>query len=287
MYQDSQYLDGATYILENGEHKGDRTGTGTIDVFGLKLSFHMDEGFPLLTTKKIHWKSVINELIWFINGDTNTRWLNDRGVRIWDEWADENGDLGPVYGAQWRSWSHNKVKNNTRLRRQSGLAAGVETVCIDQLQITLDKLKDNPDCRRNIVSAWNVGEIEDMALPPCHLLFQWNVREGKYLDCQLYQRSCDWFLGVPFNIASYSALIHIMARCSGLEPGTLHWVGGSCHIYQNLVEQMELQLSRPVRPSPTLRITDDAPTTLEGWDESHFVIEGYDPHPLIKGKVSV
>jgi thymidylate synthase len=267
-YQDNQYLDGLMYILEEGEEKGDRTGTGTISTFGLKLYFDLQEGFPLLTTKKIHWGSVINELIWFINGDNNVEWLKERGCRIWNEWALDDGTIGPGYGVQWRSWP-----------AQDG--------CIDQLQDCIDTLMTNPNCRRNLVSAWNVGEIDNMALPPCHMMYQWYVREGKYLDCQMYQRSCDFFLGVPFNIASYSALIHIIARCTGLEPGTLHWVGGDCHIYSNHVDQVHTQLQRQPRTSPTLLISEDAPRTLDDWTKEHFTIEGYDPDPGIKGKVAV
>lgn len=292
-YQDNPYLDASRYILDYGEQKGDRTGTGTISTFGLKMYFDLQEGFPLLTTKKVHWPSIIHELIWFINGDTNVNWLQERGCRIWNEWADENGDLGPVYGAQWRSWPSLKTewvehKEYDMFGRDQSFPEPVYSVeYIDQLQRSIEKLMFNPDCRRNIVSAWNVGELENMALEPCHLLFQWYVRHGEYLDCQLYQRSCDFFLGVPFNIASYAALIHIVARCTGLKPGILHWIGGDCHFYLNHLEQIETQLVRLPRQSPTLVIHDDAPRTLNGWDISHFTIDGYDPHPPIRGKVSV
>ena len=268
-YHDNPYTGALEHILEFGEDKGDRTGTGTISTFGLKMSFDLQEGFPLMTTKRIYWKGVINELLWFMRGETNVKWLNEQGVKIWNEWADENGDLGPVYGKQWRSWEVGGFK------------------CIDQLQDCVDMLVMNPNDRRMIVSAWNVGEIEDMALPACHLLFQFYVRGGKYLDCQMYQRSCDFFLGVPFNCASYAALMHIIGRCTNLKPGIFHWVGGDCHIYKNHVKAVEEQLSRGPRVSPTLEITDDAPTTLGGWAEDHFVVKDYDPHPVIRGAISV
>ena len=253
-------------ILADGAAKSDRTGTGTRSVFGRQLRFDLSEGFPLITTKKVHLKSIVYELLWFLRGDSNVRWLQDRGVTIWDEWADDNGDLGPVYGVQWRSWPTPDGHH------------------IDQIAQALETLKSNPDSRRNIVSAWNVSEISNMALPPCHLLFQFYVADGK-LSCQLYQRSADMFLGVPFNIASYALLTHMMAQQAGLDVGEFIWTGGDCHIYDNHIEQCELQVSREPRPYPTLKLrkTD----SIFDYDYEDIEVIGYDPHPLIRGQVAV
>lgn len=260
------YEDLLREILADGAAKSDRTGTGTRSVFGRQLRFDLSEGFPLITTKKVHLKSIVYELLWFLRGDSNVQWLQDRGVTIWDEWADDNGDLGPVYGVQWRSWPTPDGHH------------------IDQIAQALETLKSNPDSRRNIVSAWNVSEISNMALPPCHLLFQFYVANGK-LSCQLYQRSADMFLGVPFNIASYALLTHMMAQQAGLDVGEFIWTGGDCHIYDNHIEQCELQVSREPRPYPTLKLRK-ADSIFDYAYEDIEVI-GYDPHPLIRGQVAV
>ena len=260
------YEDLLREILADGAAKSDRTGTGTRSVFGRQLRFDLSEGFPLITTKKVHLKSIVYELLWFLRGDSNVRWLQDNGVTIWDEWADDNGDLGPVYGVQWRSWPTPDGHH------------------IDQIAQALETLKSNPDSRRNIVSAWNVSEISNMALPPCHLLFQFYVADGK-LSCQLYQRSADMFLGVPFNIASYALLTHMMAQQAGLDVGEFIWTGGDCHIYDNHIEQCELQVSREPRPYPTLQLRK-ADSIFDYAYEDIEVI-GYDPHPLIRGQVAV
>ena len=263
-----QYLDLLQDVMDNGEFKGDRTGTGTLSVFGRQIRFDLSEGFPLVTTKKTHLKSIIHELIWLLSGDTNIKYMKDNKVRIWDEWADENGDLGPVYGKQWRSWS---TKGNN--------------VPVDQILEAIKTIRQNPDCRRIIVSAWNVADIDDMALPPCHLLFQFYVSNGK-LSCQLYQRSADLFLGVPFNIASYALLTMMMAQVTGLEPGDFIHTFGDAHIYSNHMDQIKLQLSREPRKLPTMKI-NPLETNLFDFKYEDFTLEGYDPHPLIKGKVSV
>lgn len=260
------YEDLLREILADGAAKSDRTGTGTRSVFGRQLRFDLSEGFPLITTKKVHLKSIVYELLWFLRGDSNVQWLQDRGVTIWDEWADDNGDLGPVYGVQWRSWPTPDGHH------------------IDQIAQALETLKSNPDSRRNIVSAWNASEISNMALPPCHLLFQFYVADGK-LSCQLYQRSADMFLGVPFNIASYALLTHMMAQQAGLDVGEFIWTGGDCHIYDNHIEQCELQVSREPRPYPTLKLRK-ADSIFDYAYEDIEVI-GYDPHPLIRGQVAV
>ena len=253
-------------VLNNGTKKSDRTGTGTRSVFGRQIRYDLSDSFPLITTKKVHTKSIIGELLWFLNGDSNVGYLQDNGIRIWNEWADDNGDLGPVYGVQWRSWPTPDGGH------------------IDQITNVVEDLKNNPDSRRHIVSAWNVSEIENMALPPCHLLFQFYVADGK-LSCQLYQRSADLFLGVPFNIASYSLLTHMVAQQTGLEVGEFVWTGGDCHIYDNHVEQVTEQLSREPRPYPQLEL--NKANTLFDYDFNDFTITGYDPHPPIKGKVAV
>jgi thymidylate synthase len=249
---------------------------GTICIFGAMMRFDLTKGFPLLTTKRLHWKSIVWELLWMMRGETNNKWLQERGVTIWDEWADENGDLGPVYGAQWRMWPVDR--DQTKGRRE----------WVDQLQTVVETLRRNPTDRRMIVSAWNPPLLEKMALPPCHLLYQFYVRSGKYLDCQMYQRSCDTFLGVPYNIASYSLLTHIIAHLTGYEPGEFIWVGGDVHLYQNHAEQATTQLERMPRPSPTVRLAPDAPTDLDAdWHLDHFILEGYDPHPGIKAPIAV
>ena len=261
------YLDLLQDVLDNGNPKTDRTGTGTLSVFGRQLRFNLQEGFPLVTTKKIHLKSVVHELLWFIAGDTNVKYLQENGVRIWDEWADENGDLGPVYGHQWRSWP---MPNGGH---------------IDQLAQVVDQLKRSPDSRRIIVSAWNVAEVQNMALPPCHALFQFYVADGT-LSCQLYQRSADLFLGVPFNIASYALLTEMLAATCGLIPGDFVWTGGDCHLYSNHLEQTQLQLSRTPMPLPRLRLNPGV-TDIFAYRYDDIVVEGYEPHPPIKAPVAI
>ena len=262
-----QYLDLLTHVLKNGTRKEDRTGTGTISTFGYQMRFDLQDGFPLMTTKKLHLKSIIHELLWFLDGNTNTRYLNDRGVRIWDEWADENGDLGHIYGYQWRSWP-----------TPDGLH-------IDQVSQVVDSIRENPDSRRHVVSAWNVGELDRMALPPCHILFQFYIADGK-LSCQLYQRSADIFLGVPFNIASYSFLLLMMAQVTGLEAGEFIHTLGDAHIYLNHLEQVELQLTREPRPLPKVRLNPDINSIFD-FSYEDFTVENYDPYPHIKGAISV
>ncbi|MCE1187267.1 MAG: thymidylate synthase, partial [Rhodocyclales bacterium] len=252
-----QYLDLMRHVLEHGHRKDDRTGTGTLSVFGWQMRFNLADGFPLLTTKKLHTRSIIHELLWFIQGDTNIRYLKDNGVSIWDEWADENGELGPVYGKQWRRWE----------------APGGRS--IDQLAQLVEALKKNPDSRRHIISAWNPAEVDQMALPPCHALFQFYVAGGK-LSCQLYQRSADVFLGVPFNIASYALLTLMMAQVCGYEPGEFIWTGGDTHLYLNHLDQARLQLSREPRALPTLRINPEV-KDLFAFKFEDFTLEGYDP----------
>ena len=262
-----QYLDLMNHVLQHGTAKSDRTGTGTLSVFGHQMRFDLAQGFPVLTTKKLHLRSIIHELLWFLKGETNTRYLRENGVTIWDEWADENGELGPVYGSQWRSWPAADGRH------------------IDQIQLLLDQIKGNPDSRRLIVSAWNVGEIDKMALPPCHAFFQFYVAEGR-LSCQLYQRSCDIFLGVPFNIASYALLTMMVAQVSGLRPGDFVWTGGDCHLYTNHLEQARLQLSREPRALPRLKINPDV-RDLFAFKYEDFELTDYDPHPHIKAPVAV
>ena len=262
-----QYLDLLRHIRENGVMKEDRTGTGTQSVFGYQMRFNLADGFPLLTTKKVHLKSIIYELLWFISGNTNVRWLQDHGVSIWDEWADENGDLGPVYGHQWRSWP------------------AADGRVIDQLSMAIDMIQHNPDSRRMLVCAWNPGEVDKMALPPCHCLFQFYVANGK-LSCQLYQRSADVFLGVPFNIASYALLTMMMAQVCGLQPGEFVHTTGDTHIYRNHFEQVELQLSRTPRPLPVMRLNPEVKSVFD-FQYEDFTLEGYDPWPAIKAPVAV
>ena len=262
-----QYLDLMRHVLEHGDPKTDRTGTGTLSVFGWQMRFRLQDGFPLLTTKKLHTRSIIHELLWFLQGDTNIRYLKENGVSIWDECADADGELGPVYGKQWRSWE----------------TADGRTV--DQLARVVDSIRHNPDSRRHLVSAWNPGEVDDMALPPCHALFQLYVAGGR-LSCQLYQRSADIFLGVPFNIASYALLTHMVAQVCELEPGDFIWTGGDCHLYSNHLEQAREQLGREPRALPTLRL-NPAVRDLFGFRFEDIALEGYDPHPHIKAPVAV
>jgi len=262
-----QYLDLLTHVLENGTRKEDRTGTGTISTFAYQMRFNLQDGFPLMTTKKLHLKSIIHELLWFLDGNTNTRYLNDHGVRIWNEWADENGELGHIYGYQWRSWP---VPDGTH---------------IDQISQVLKSIQENPDSRRHVVSAWNVGELDQMALPPCHILFQFYVADGK-LSCQLYQRSADIFLGVPFNIASYSFLLMMMAQVTGLEAGEFIHTLGDAHIYLNHEEQVRLQLSRDPKPLPTVKLNPEIHSVFDFRFED-FALKNYEPHPHIKGAISV
>lgn len=262
-----QYHDLMQHILDHGVEKGDRTGTGTISVFGYQMRFDLSEGFPLVTTKKIHTRSVIHELLWFLKGDQNIKYLNENKVSIWDEWADENGDLGPVYGVQWRSW------------------AGADGETVDQISQVIDQIKNNPNSRRLIVSAWNVGEIPKMKLPPCHAFFQFYVADGK-LSCQLYQRSADVFLGVPFNIASYALLTMMVAQVTGLKPGEFVHTFGDAHLYSNHLEQAHLQLSRDFRPLPTMKLNPEVKNIFD-FKYEDFTLENYDPHPHIKGEVAV
>jgi len=262
-----QYLDLMQHVLANGAQKHDRTGTGTISVFGYQMRFNLQEGFPMVTTKKLHLKSIIHELIWFLKGDTNIKYLKDNGVRIWDEWADEDGNLGPVYGSQWRSWP---TPNGGQ---------------IDQISQIINTIKNNPDSRRIIVSAWNVAEIENMALPPCHAFFQFYVADGK-LSCQLYQRSADIFLGVPFNIASYALLTMMVAQVCGLEVGDFIHTFGDAHIYNNHLEQVKLQLSRDPKPLPTMKINPEVKDIFDFKFED-FELINYEAHPHIKGAVAV
>jgi thymidylate synthase len=262
-----QYLDLLNHVLSHGVEKSDRTGTGTISVFGHQSRFDLSEGFPVLTTKKLHLKSIIHELLWFLTGDTNVKYLQENGVRIWNEWADENGNLGPVYGYQWRSWPAPDGRH------------------IDQISQVVESLKNKPDSRRHIVSAWNVGQIDEMRLPPCHILFQFYVADGK-LSCQLYQRSADIFLGVPFNIASYALLTLMMAQVCGLQPGEFVHTLGDAHIYLNHLEQVKLQLSREPYPLPQMKINPEVKSIFD-FKYEDFELVGYQSHPHIKGEVAV
>ena len=262
-----QYLELMAHVLEHGHVKSDRTGTGTRSVFGWQMRFDLAAGFPLLTTKKLHTRSIFHELLWFLKGDTNIRYLKDNGVSIWNEWADAEGNLGPVYGHQWRHWP---------------AKGGGE---VDQITQLIEGLKKNPDSRRHIVSAWNPTDIPEMKLPPCHALFQFYVAGGR-LSCQLYQRSADIFLGVPFNIASYALLTHMVAQVCGYTPGDFVWTGGDCHLYSNHIEQAQRQLARDLRPLPRLKINPNV-SDIFGFSIEDFTIEGYDPHPHIPAPVAV
>ncbi|MGO4325476.1 MULTISPECIES: thymidylate synthase [unclassified Cupriavidus] len=262
-----QYLDFMRHVQEHGTEKADRTGTGTRSVFGYQMRFDLRQGFPVVTTKKLHLKSIIHELLWFLQGSTNIKYLKENGVSIWDEWADENGELGPVYGSQWRAWPTPDGRH------------------IDQISELMAQIRSNPDSRRLIVSAWNVGEIPQMKLPPCHAFFQFYVADGR-LSCQLYQRSADIFLGVPFNIASYALLTHMIAQQTGLDVGDFIWTGGDCHIYSNHAEQVATQLSREPRPLPRLVIKRQ-PQSIFDYRYEDFELDGYEPHPAIKAPVAV
>ena len=262
-----QYLDLLRNVMQRGTRKDDRTGTGTLSTFGYQMRFDLSEGFPLLTTKKLHLKSIIHELLWFLRGDTNVRYLQENGVSIWDEWADEDGELGPVYGRQWRSW------------------AAPDGSSIDQIANLIDGIKRNPDSRRHVVTAWNPADVDHMALPPCHCLFQFYVADGR-LSCQLYQRSADVFLGVPFNIASYALLTMMVAQVCGLKPGDFVWTGGDCHLYLNHLDQADEQLTREPRGLPKMRINPEV-KDIFGFRFEDFTLEGYDPHPHIKAPVAV
>lgn len=263
---DTQYEDLLREIFENGHQKGDRTGTGTLSLFGPQLRYDLSKGFPLITTKHVHLRSVVGELLWFLRGETNVRWLQDNGIRIWNEWADDEGNLGPVYGYQWRSWPAPDGRH------------------IDQLAGVIDEIRVNPDSRRMIVSAWNVADLPDMALQPCHMLFQFYVADGK-LSCKMYQRSSDMFLGVPFNIASYALLTHMVAQQTGLEVGDFIWTSGDTHIYSNHFEQVQEQLSRDAFPFPKLQLKQR--DSIDSYEIDDVAMENYQHHPPIKGKVSV
>ncbi len=262
-----QYLDLLDYVMKNGHRKSDRTGTGTLSIFGYQMRFDLREGFPLLTTKKLHLKSIIYELLWFLNGDTNIRYLNEHGVTIWDEWADPDGDLGHIYGYQWRKWQ--AYQNDS----------------VDQVSELIKSLTTNPDSRRHIISSWNVADLDNMNLPPCHVLFQFYVNDGK-LSCQLYQRSADIFLGVPFNIASYALLLMMVAQVTGLEPYEFVHTFGDAHIYLNHIEQVKLQLTRKPRQLPVMKINPSVKNIFK-FGFSDFILENYDPHPHIKAPISV
>lgn len=262
-----QYLDLMQWVLEHGTPKTDRTGTGTLSVFGYQMRFDLQDGFPLLTTKRVHLKSIIYELLWFLRGESNIGWLREHDVTIWDEWADENGELGPIYGVQWRSW----------------LGANGQT--IDQIKQLVDQIKCNPDSRRLIVSAWNVGQLDEMALPPCHAFIQFYVANGR-LSCQLYQRSADIFLGVPFNIASYALLTMMLAQVCGLEAGEFIWTGGDCHLYNNHIQQAKTQLARTPKPLPQMKLNPII-KDIDSFSFEDFTLVGYEPHKGIKAEISV
>lgn len=271
-----QYLDLCEKILTEGVQKGDRTGTGTVSIFGHQMRFNLQDGFPLVTTKKVHLKSIIYELLWFLKGDTNIKYLNDNGVGIWDEWADERGNLGPIYGKQWRSWT------KTMQDISYGIVGDGE---VDQIREVIYQLRTNPNSRRILVNSWNVAEIPEMAIPPCHLMFQFYVANGK-LSCQLYQRSADVFLGVPFNIASYALLTMMIAQVVGLQPGEFIHTLGDAHIYLNHLEQVSIQLGREPKPLPTMHINPQV-TNIDSFYYEDFELSGYNPHPVLKGDVAI
>lgn len=274
---DGEYLELLSHVFDRGEHRGDRTGTGTRSIFGTRMEFDLQQGFPLLTTKQVSFRWIAEELLWFLRGEDNITSLQDKGVTIWDEWAAANGDVGPIYGFQWRSWPTYTHVDGAEFNEGDG---------IDQIAQVIEGIKTNPEGRRHIVSAWNVAEINYMALPPCHLMFQFYVREGRYLDCQMYQRSADMFLGVPYNIASYSLLTHMIAQQTGLEAGRFIWLGGDTHIYSNHVEQVQLQLTRYVHPAPKLEFMRK-PASIDDYTFNDFRLVGYEHHPAIKGDVAV
>lgn len=271
------YLELLQNILENGEKRSDRTGTGTLSLFGCQMRFDLSQGFPLLTTKKLHIKSIIHELLWFLKGDPNIKYLKDNGVTIWDEWADEGGDLGPVYGYQWRSWGKPWAKGGVGVNGNKG---------VDQISQLIDNIKNNPTSRRHIISAWNVSDLPKMALPPCHVLFQFYVHEDQRLSCQLYQRSADFFLGVPFNIASYALFTLMVAHATGLKPGAFVHTLGDTHLYLNHLDQAKLQLSRQPRPLPAMKL-NPAVKSIFDFKFEDFTLENYDPHPSIKAPIAV
>lgn len=281
---DKEYQKLLERVYKKGSTKSDRTGTGTISLFGAQMRFDLSKGFPLLTTKKIHWHSVLHELLWFISGETNIGYLKENDVTIWDEWADYKGELGPVYGKQWRNWEHIKTVKNLDLPNKKDSRILIKHQH-DQLEGVIRQIRKDPDSRRLIVSAWNVGEIADMALPPCHCFFQFYVSDGK-LSCQIYQRSCDMFLGVPFNIASYAALTHMVAHVTGLDVGELVWSGGDCHIYSNHVEQVKEILKRESYKSPNLTINRQV-ENIDDFKFEDFEIVDYESHPAIKAPIAV
>jgi thymidylate synthase len=267
-------------LLEHGVYKGDRTGIGTLSLFGHQMRFDLNQGFPLVSTKKMYWKAVVAELLWFLKGSTNIQFLTENGVHIWDEWADANGDLGPVYGRQWRSWNAGEVEVET------GIGMLPENRTIDQIAWVINEIRKNPNSRRLLVSAWNVGELDQMALHPCHVLFQFYVSRDRKLSCQLYQRSADVFLGVPFNIASYALLTHMIANICSLEVGEFIWTGGDVHLYTNHIEQANEQLTREYRPLPTL-VVNPFIEEIDQYGFADIELQGYDPHPAIKAPVAV
>jgi len=282
-----QYLDLLRHVLEHGDEKADRTGTGTLSVFGWQMRFSLAEGFPLVTTKKLHTKSIVRELLWFLRGDTNIGYLKQHGVGIWDEWADANGDLGPVYGKQWRAWTVSSCASPSRENQKAGIPAGTsqQTSSIDQIAGVVEQIKKNPDSRRLIVSAWNVADLPKMALQPCHALFQFHVAKGR-LSCQLYQRSGDIFLGVPFNIASYALLTHMIAQVCDLEPGDFVHTLGDAHLYKNHLDQAREQLTRAPLPLPRLKL-NPAIRSIDDFRYEDIAIEGYQSHAAIKAPIAV
>lgn len=279
-----QYQELCAHVLKNGIEKADRTGTGVLSIFGYQMRFNLADGFPLVTTKRVHWKSVVYELLWFLRGDTNVNYLRENGVTIWDEWADEHGDLGPVYGRQWRHWPDGRYETIDIPRQHALMWQRTQPIYYDQIANVIEQIRTNPDSRRLLVNAWNVGEIDQMALPPCHFAFQFYVANGK-LSCQLYQRSGDVFLGIPFNIASYSLLTHMIAQVTGLEVGEFVHTIGDAHIYTNHIEQVRVQLEREPRPLPNISLNPRV-TDIDSFTFEDITLLDYDPHPTIRGKVS-